>query len=266
MNLTQLGMPNVMHVREPTHAEINRRRVIITKRYNVIGSQKLSHHPRVKKHWELPRDYCLIEIRDCADQISGFPNSHELAVARLDEAALFAPFYHSIKSIAEIMTLHVPFPTVIYHLVTDRKSVLRWPQLSFNNEWETSLVLHAACRVNTRQLEELEIVQASISEWASSMLRTGELRVFGPVASEGRKYAVTCEFSRASGDAAMALFMVVTDAMAAYHLRSVSFHAPKGWASSVKRTLKANGKANGPGEGAAGQDEPMFEDSLICGG
>lgn len=118
--------------------------------------------------------------------------------------------------------------------------------------------------MNSRQLDELEVVQASISKWASSMVKIGELRVFGPVVYEGRKYAVTCEFSGASGDAAMALFMVVTDAMSTYHLRSVTFHAPKGWASVVKRALKVNGKANGSGENTDGQHEPMFEDSLIC--
>lgn len=251
-----------MHIREQKKAEMNRRRIIITKRYNVIGPQELTEHPRVRKYWELPREYCLIEIGDCIEQASGSLNSHDLAVARLDEAAMFAPFYRSVKSIAEITTLHVALPTAIYHLVTDRKSVSRWLQLSLTNDWETSPVLHTACRLNSRRLEELQVVQASVSEWATSMLQTGGLRVFGPLAAENRKYALRCEFSGTSGDAAMALFMVLTDAMSAYHLRSVSFRAPKGCGATIQPRQKTNGKTHWAGHTGQGQDHKVV---LICG-
>ena len=170
-------MASLMHIREPKNAVTNRRRVIITKRYNVIGSEELRAHPRVRKYWELPRDYCLIEIRDWVAQPLDSATSHEVAVARMDEAAIFAPFYHSIKSIAEIMTLHVPLPTTVYHLVTDRKSVSRWPQFCFSKEWETSSILHTACRLNSNSGEELAVTQVSITEWATAMIQAGVLRV-----------------------------------------------------------------------------------------
>lgn len=201
------------------------RKVIITKIRNLVSERELRNHRRVGVLWDLPRDYKLLELRD-PDAASSGNASRRMAVAAFDEGALFAPFYSRVRSLAEIMTFAVTFPTVSYHLITDFNSVQRWPQLTFSKDWEISSIFHVRCQLSERSADDSLLARSSMLKWAQSMKDAKSLRRFNFVWSDVCDYIAVCELAGPGGDAGMGLFMVLADALAARQLLSVAFRPP----------------------------------------
>ena len=223
-----------------------KRRVIITKSYNLLCWEHLAHHPQARKCWQLPEDYMLVEISDpgLKDTPQSSTDSRRIAIASLKEAQLFVPFYRRMKSLAEIATLHVSTQTASYHFITDSRKVLQWPPFSVSPGWETGRVIQVECLLTSDLIGRFQFLQSVLSEWAVCMRQLKQLQLFAPIISEPRKYAVACEFAQGCGDPTMALLMLLSDARASTCMRSVAFRPPD-WRKRQRkktRTAQANGE------------------------
>jgi hypothetical protein len=203
------------------------RKVIITKSHNLIGWEHLAKHSLVRRRWRLPREYTLIVVDPTAETTGSVCLSQkQMAVAHVEEASLFAPFYRRTKSLAEISTLHLTARTTSYHFVADSRSVLQYPAFRVFPDWETSNVIQIRCLLRSNLTGRCLFLQSIFAEWAIGMRGLQELRLFSPVISDRRQYVVTCGFGEACGDATMALLMLLSDTRAATCLRSVAFCPP----------------------------------------
>lgn len=204
------------------------RKVIVTKSYNLVAPEELTTHPQLRKCWQLPREYTLIEIADPAltAEEPSCQTSRHAAVASMAEGMLFAPFHRRLKSLADITTLHFSAQTTSYHLITESRYIPKWPSFVFSPHWDAQEAIAIHCRLNSDLLSRFEVLQSTFVEWATRMREIGKLRLFLPVVSERRKYVVNCEFAEPCGDQIIALFMLLADTGAHTCLRSVSFYLP----------------------------------------
>ena len=201
------------------------RKVIITRSSYLIPQEELSSHPGFHESWQLPQGYTLVSINDPVfqDPKTRHAPSRSKAAAIMAENTIFAPFYQQPRSLADILALKVPTRTVFYHLITASRTLLQWPRLDLVQDWEIAEHLQVLCHYSRRGLPALHQPDSVFQEWQLCMRRLKVLQDFDRITFEPEAYSVRCHFSQSAGDAAMALFMILSNANDQTSLRSVRF-------------------------------------------
>lgn len=215
------------------------RKVIITNSSYLIGFDDLSRHPAITKCWSLPRDYTLFEVTDPIFANSGdmHPPSAQMAAAIVEEAALFAPFYRGLRSLADIKALHIAGQTASYHLITLSRAQLHWPITSFEENWDMARSLWIACRLRRRFLEGSQLLRGLFVEWQTWMEQLGQTSRHAETEGAPGRYLVQYHFTQPCGACLMALLMLLAHTSHVTSLKSVTF-------SPNELSLRAREEAN----------------------
>lgn len=212
------------------------RRIIITKECNIANIAELRKQPCVRKWWKLPLDYAIFEfyhpiferIYDDDLDMSNAARMEEqvrleTAAALSEERRLLAPLYQEIKNPSDALTLLVPSKTAIYHFLGKGKGQIPWPNLACSNGWELSSRIHIRGRLVAAIPETLKSLQTVISDWANSMKYVGAITEMDDISFTGESFAFAAECSEHCGDAAMALFVLLTETRQMTSVQAVQF-------------------------------------------
>lgn len=144
----------------------------------------------------------------------------------MEEAFLFAPFYQQVRSLADILSFKVSTRTVFYHLVTTSRRLLEWPRLEVVPDWQVAQQIQIVCHFPRQGPSQLGFLDAVFDQWQSCMSRLRVLRDFMRVTFEPDTYIARCAFHHSAGDAAMALFMLLSSTSNETFLQSVRLTPP----------------------------------------
>jgi hypothetical protein len=202
------------------------RKVIITRSSYLVD--ELSRQRIVKKHWSLPRGYTLFCIEDpvFSDSAHIYAPSPSRASAILEEAMLFVPFCNGVRSLADIKALHIAGQAGSYHLVSASRTTLPWPTLKTSQNWDTSQTILVVCRLEAGSSQRRLLLKTIFSEWEVCMQRLRQVRQVVEVAAGSGRYAARAHFARASGEATMALLMLLCETSSLTSLKSVELLVP----------------------------------------
>jgi hypothetical protein len=200
------------------------RKVIVTKA-SYISFDELARNPRVRKHWLLPRGFMLIEMMHPASRGAAAKRAQpQIAAALEEEAALFAPFYRRVRSLAEIMTLQIRTRTASYHLCAAGPTIVRWPNLRVPDGWDVQTAMDITCKFSTSIAARMSI-RRIFNEWRSCLTGLGELATFEARSRVAGQYAGKCKFTGCCGDATIALLILLAGEGARLRLQSVHLSA-----------------------------------------
>lgn len=213
------------------------RQVIITRYSNVADPDGLSKNKLVRKAWKLPRGYFLCELFDpvfesiynwdMAKQRAAFADEGiraRSAAIVAEEMALFAPLFGQEKRRSPFLKLGVPCQSVLYRFL-DRQPI-RWPELGYSPNWETVRSIEITGELKSISQEAAEELRILFQEWLVAMAALGEINRAHPITFTHEKFVVECEFTGACGDAAMALYMLLTETKKITSVKSVGFFLP----------------------------------------
>jgi hypothetical protein len=226
------------------------RQVIITRYSNVADPDGISKNKLVQKAWKLPRGYFLCELFDpvfeaiynwdMAKQRAAFADEGiraRSAAVIAEEMALFAPLYGQEKRRSPFVKLGVPCQSVLYSFLD--KQPIRWPELGHSPNWETARSIEITGELKSALHKAPEELSMSFQEWVDAMTALGEISRARPITFSDENFVTKCEFKGACGDAAMALFMLLTEAKKVTSVQSVGFFLP----TDIKRRYLPIGRA-----------------------
>jgi hypothetical protein len=210
------------------------RQVIITRYSNVADPHGLSKNKLVRKAWKLPRGYFLCELFDpvfesiynwdMAKQRAAFADAGIRARSAsivAEEMALFAPLYGQEKRRSPFLRLGVPCQSVLYRFLD--KQPIRWPELGNSLNWESSRSIDITGELKSTSQEVAEGLRILFQEWVDALAALGELSRAHPIIFTGENFSAECEFTGPCGDAAMALYMLLTETKKITSVQSVGF-------------------------------------------
>jgi hypothetical protein len=213
------------------------RQVIITRYSNVADPDGISKNKLVQKAWRLPRGYFLCEFFDpvfeaiyncdVAKQRAAFADEGiraRSAAVVAEEMALFAPLYGQEKRRSSFVKLGVPCQSVLYRFLD--KQATRWPELGHSPNWETARSIEITGELKSTSQKAAVELSIPFQEWVDAMAALGEISRAGPITFGGQKFLAECEFTGACGDAAMALYMLLTETKKITSVQSVGFFLP----------------------------------------
>jgi hypothetical protein len=234
----------VCSLRYPSNMRV--RRVIITKNANVNNIETLPLHPNVRKCWRLPREYVLFEfyhpvferIYDQDPAVANAARSDEIvrsqtAEAIAEERNLLAPLYRDIGNPSNALTLLVPSKAATYFFVGRGKGRISWPRTGYSPGWESSTRIRVDGRLFMALPEAVEGLRTVLREWSDSMTKIGEMKAIETLIIDGTHFSAICEFEGPCGDAAMALFMLLTETRNLSSLEAVGFFFPDDISSTL---------------------------------
>jgi hypothetical protein len=143
------------------------------------------------------------------------------AAAIQEEMKLLAPLYGNEKSQSRFIRLAVLTSTTFYQFMDKRP--IRWPQIGYSKDWSSAQTIHVAAEVESVSRDATVAFNIVFQEWANSMTAQGQLRQVHPLLQTDCKVEFICEFREACGDAAMALYMLLTDSRKMTFVQSVGF-------------------------------------------
>jgi hypothetical protein len=213
------------------------RQVIITRYSNVADPNGISKNKLVRNAWKLPRGYFLCELFDpvfesiynwdMAKQCAAFADEGiraRSAAIVTEEMKLFAPLYGREKRRSPFLKLAVPCQSVLYRFL-DRQPI-RWPELGYSPSWETARSIDIAGELKSTSREATEELRILFQEWVDAMAALGKIKRAHPITFTHEKFVAECEFTGACGDAAMALYMLLTETKKITSVQSVGFFLP----------------------------------------
>lgn len=235
------------------------RYVAINRDTDFADVEGFARHPHVVKCWRLPRAFTLYELYAPVFDLIWDPDLSN--AARLDPEVRRRTnevYWERNRQLAPLLR-DVPDPnhrpmdvraiTAHYHFFGLGRSY-HWPQLGTSVGWGEARVIRIAGRLATALPENVRSLQALFSEWADCMTRLGELTRAPVIHLSDGYFSEVFEFSGPCGDAAMALFMLVTDTRKLTSLQAIGFFHPEDYATAFSQRV-------GPGESAQRPKDAM---------
>ena len=217
------------------------RRVIITRESNIENLANLPEQSSVKTCWRLPFNYTMFEfyhpvferIYDDRPSISNAARAEDwvrrqTAAAIAEERRLLAPLYRDFHNPSDALILLVPSRVAIYHFVGKGKGQIAWPELNCAQGWEVSKRIRIKGQMIVAIEETVYGLQTVIRDWAVSMKGIGIVTQIGEIVTAGESFTINFECSAFSGDAVMALYILLTETRNLTSIQTLHF-APAGW-------------------------------------
>lgn len=203
------------------------RKIIIAPTPYLIPCDEVHRPPGVRRWWRLPRACTFIEMDDPVFETTEtlHPPSSSLAGAMMQEAALFAPYYRHVRSLADVLTLKLVTNTASYHLITSSHTLLQWPSLTLFTDLESEQI-QLTCQFPDKSPAELERFTQIVKEWQRSMRRLGVLKIFERIDLTPLTYVALCQFIHSGEEASVALFMMLSACCAETAIESLKVSPP----------------------------------------
>ena len=214
------------------------REVIITKDSNLIDLDTLAQNPIVRKCWRLAKGYTLIEPYDPVlddPRISSAARHKEPLKSQLnafysEQAKLLAPLYEHVKPSDAGMAL-IPGTRTVYRFLGRDKLRIRWPEIGCSRGWESANTVRISGRLVAAIPETIQGLNTVLKEWLDSMAAVSQIRLVRSMAFADRDFTLIAEFADACGDAAMALYILLTETRGLTSLEAVGFFLPDDFSS-----------------------------------
>lgn len=213
------------------------RRIIITRETNIEDVSRLEVHPNVRSVWWLPRGFVLFEFYHPVFELIYSENLAIANAARVNEEVrqqtadavsveqrLLAPLYTAIGHSSDALTLMVPARGATYHFVGKGKGHISWPELKSSDGWERARKMRVEMVLVSSIPETSNALEHVIADWSESLRGPAEMKVEN-VSRINDGMVATVHCSTRIFDAAMALFILLTETRHLTSLCSVCFQA-----------------------------------------
>jgi hypothetical protein len=226
------------------------RYVAINRDSDFTDVEAFASHQNVVKCWRLPRTFTLYELYAPVFDLVWDPDLCHAArldpVVREQENEVYwernrqlAPL---LREVADPNNHPMDVRAITAHYdFFGRGRSFRWPQLGTSPGWGEARVIRIAGRLAAFTPEKVQSLKAVFKEWGDRMRDLGELTSAGELGFSGAHFNAMCEFGGPCGDAAMALFMLVTDTRKLTSLQAIGFFHPTDYETPFRQR-------NGPGE------------------
>jgi hypothetical protein len=212
---------------------------VVTQNSNVADIGALLRHENVIKCWRLPREYVLFEfyhpvfdhIYEINPQVKHTALGNEsirsqTAAASAIERGLLGPLYRKTQSPSDAVMLLVPAKTVFYEFLGARKGRIPWPDLGCSPGWESVRSVFITGQRESVSPEKEAALKEVFQEWLDTMKELGVMNQADSIRLVGHSFETVGEFTEPCGDAAIALYMLLTETRKITTVQSIGFFAP----------------------------------------
>jgi hypothetical protein len=212
------------------------RRVIVTRESNIGELDSLQKHPNIKGVWRLPFNYVMFEFyhpvfeRIYDDNMTASNAARveeqvkvQTLAAMSEEGRILAPLYAEIRQPSDALTLLVPSNGAMYHFVGKGKGQIAWPELNCRKGWELARKTRVQMFLISAVPEALNNLDKLIADWAALLKNLGVLVRIKDLTRIGDSVTANVECFTSAGDAAMALYILLTETRSLTSVYRVSF-------------------------------------------